>query len=294
MKGLKAMTKLTFTTTGAWDRADGFGCASLGLAGVCGNAENRTVCREYDAESAAFTGTYEEVLAGVQEFIKKTPVYGAIALFGNAGGENRFMQQLCRMLSCPIVGGGAAIDGATGRKALLTGGGECALLLFTDDRYTYTAETQCIHTAVLQECAVTMADPRTLRTIDGVDAAAFLAEKKAQLGLTAEDFEHLTLSDLDDVNAHLSIDQGIIKSGRDVCETMKLRLVSQERVYDTMRAFYDDPDAIVFGCAGLSGLLERPLDTDSLGLFLFGEVCTVKGKAEFGNLMLSKLKILKK
>ena len=33
------MTKLCFTTTGAWDLADGFGCASLGLAGVCGNDE---------------------------------------------------------------------------------------------------------------------------------------------------------------------------------------------------------------------------------------------------------------
>ena len=61
-----------------------------------------------------------------------------------------------------------------------------------------------------------------------------------------------------------------------------------------MHAFYDDPDAIVFGCAGLSGLLDKPLDTDSLGLFLFGEVCTVDGVAEFGNLMLSKLIIRKK
>ena len=288
------MTKLTFTTTGAWDQADGFGCASLGLAGICDNGGNRTVCREYDAESVILAGSYEKVLADLRELVEKTPVYGTIALFGNAGGENAFMAELNKLLSSPIVGGGAAIDGATGRKALLTGGGECALLLFTDDRYTYTAETQCIHATVLQECAVTMADPRTLLTIDGVDAAAFLAEKKTQLGLAAEDFEHLTLSDLSDVNAHLSMDQGVIKSGRDVCEKMKLRQVSQEAVYDTMRAFYDDADAVVFGCAGLSGLLEKPLDTSSLGLFLFGEVCTVGGKAEFGNLMLSKLKILKK
>ena len=75
---------------------------------------------------------------------------------------------------------------------------------------------------------------------------------------------------------------------------MKLRYVKQETVYETMRAFYDDEDAIVFGCAGLSGLLEKPLDTKSLGLFLFGEVCTVNGKPEFGNLMLSKLKIRRK
>ena len=61
-----------------------------------------------------------------------------------------------------------------------------------------------------------------------------------------------------------------------------------------MRSFYDDEDAIVFGCAGLSGLLDKPLDTKSLGLFLFGEVCTVGNRAEFGNLMLSKLKITEK
>ena len=58
-----------------------------------------------------------------------------------------------------------------------------------------------------------------------------------------------------------------------------------------MRRFYDDPNAIIFGCAGLSGLLDKPLDTASLGLFLFGEVCMADGSAEFGNLMLSKLVI---
>ena len=61
-----------------------------------------------------------------------------------------------------------------------------------------------------------------------------------------------------------------------------------------MQAFYDDENAIVFGCAGLSGLLTKPLTSSSLGLFLFGEVCTVDGVAEFGNLMLSKLVIKEK
>ena len=75
---------------------------------------------------------------------------------------------------------------------------------------------------------------------------------------------------------------------------MILRYVPQQTVYEKMAAFYDDPNAIVFGCAGLSGLLEKPLSPPSLGLFLFGEVCTVDGIAEFGNLMLSKLIIKKK
>ena len=288
------MTKLCFTTTGGWDLADGFGCASLGLAGVCDNGENRKVTREIPAESRVFTGTYEAVLEGVRAVAEELPVYAAIVLFGNVGGENGFMEKLCKLISCPIVGGGAAIDGATGRKGMIPGAGEVAVLLFTDSSCTYTAETLCIHDEVLKTCAVTMADPRTVAAIDGEDAVAFLARKKAELGLAETDFEHLTLSDEDDVNAHLSCVDGVIKSGRDVTQQMKLRYVAHEKVYGTIHAFYDDAEAIVFGCAGLSGLLDKPLDTKSLGLFLFGEVCAVNGRAEFGNLMLSKLKIQKK
>lgn len=58
----------------------------------------------------------------------------------------------------------------------------------------------------------------------------------------------------------------------------------------TTTGAWDQADG--FGCAGLGGLLKKPLDTKSLGLFLFGEVCTVaEGNAQFGNLMLSKLTI---
>ena len=288
------MTKLCFTTTGAWDSADGFGCASLGLAGVCDNGENRTVTREYPAQSVVLTGTYEELLQKVQEIPASQSVLAAVVLFGNVGGENAFLEKLCKLVACPIVGGGAAIDGATGRKGLLTGGSEAAILLFTDSAYHYTAEMLCIHDDILKVCDITTADARTLLTIDGMNAAEFLAQKKQELGLAPTDFEHLTLSDMDDVNAHLSCPEGDIKSGRDLCGKMKLRYVAHEKVYNTMRAFYDDEDAIVFGCAGLSGLLDQPLDTKSLGLFLFGEVCTVGNRAEFGNLMLSKLRITAK
>ena len=285
------MTKLCFTTTGAWDLAEGFGCASLGLAGICGNDEKKVVTRELDAESVVLTGKYTEILEQAKQVAAEKPICAAIVMFGNAGGENAFLSALRKIADCPMVGGGAAIDGATGKSGLITGGGEAAVLLFTDSRYRYETQTLCIHDKVLKTCDVVTADPRTILTIDGVDAAEFLRQKKAEFGLKQEDFEHLTLSDMEDVNAHLSCKDGVIKSGRDVHPQMKLRYVAHEKVYETMRRFYDDREAIVFGCAGLSGLLDKPLDTDSLGLFLFGEVCTVEGKAEFGNLMLSKLKI---
>ena len=288
------MTNLCFTTTGAWDLSTGFGCASLGLPGVCDNSENTISTREIPAKSVVLTGNYAEILAGAKDVAENEKVYAAIVVFGNAGGENTFLADLYKIVSCPMVGGGAAIDGPTGRKGLIPGGSEGAVLLFTDDRFTYETQTQCIHNHVIKTCRLTLADPRTILTIDGEDAAQFLANKKAELGLKAEDFEHLTLSDMNDVNAHLSCVDGVIKSGRDVCEQMKLRYVEHSDVYETMRAFYDDEEAIVFGCAGLSGLLDKALDTKSLGLFLFGEVCTVNGQPEFGNLMLSKLKIRRK
>lgn len=281
------MTKLTFSTTGCWADTKGFGCASLGLPGLCSNEEMRIAEYPRELEGIILTGSYEDMLSAAKKVI--VPVKAAIVVFGNAGGENTFLAELQKIIRCPMVGGGAAIDGASGKAGLIPGKGPGAVFLITDDRYTFTAVTQCIHDEILGEVTLTTADPRTILTINGRDAAAFLAEKKAEFGIPETDFEHLTISDLNNVNAHLSCVDGVIKSGRDVNEKMILRRVAHEKVYDAMRAFYDDPDAIVFGCAGLSGLLDKPLDTTSLGLFLFGEVCTVDGTAEFGNLMLSKL-----
>lgn len=283
------MKQLTFTTTGCWDLADGFGCASLGLAGICGNDKNHVAVYPTPLEAVQLTGSYAQLLSASKAVEK--PVLAAVVVFGNAGGENRFLADLQNIVRCPMVGGGAAIDGATGRKGLIPGGGDAAVLLITDDRYTYETRMQCIHDTVLETCELTLEDARTAKTINGMDAAAFYIKKRQELGLPDTDFEHLTLSDLQNINAHLSISDGKLKSGRDLRETMLLRCVDHSKVYDTMHAFYDDPDAIVFGCAGLSGLLDRPLDTGSLGLFLFGEVCTTDTHAEFGNLMLSKLLI---
>ena len=75
---------------------------------------------------------------------------------------------------------------------------------------------------------------------------------------------------------------------------MYLRYVQEEKVQERMRAFYDDRDAIIFGCAGLKGILKEALHTEGIGLFMFGEVCTKGEVSEFGNLMLSKIRVLKK
>jgi len=272
--------KITFTTPQAWPQG-AFGCATQRFA----HTDNASVTFDKELNGAVFTGTYEEILADVANF---GTADAAIVLFGNAGGENAFIQKLQQIVSCPMVGGGAAF---TDKPGLVTGGGQAALFLIRDGRYRFEAVTRCIHTEVIDRCRLTFDDPRTLLQINGMDAAAYLDAQKEKLGLPSTDFEHLTLTDELGVNAHLSRDGNTIKSGRDLQKQMTLRYVPQDAVYARIREFYDDKDAIIFGCAGLGGLLDKPLNTGNLGLFLFGEVCTVEGKAEFGNLMLSKLRI---
>lgn len=282
--GGTVMATITFATPENWNKVKSFGCATQRFAGD--RSDPATYNKEL--EGLVLTGSYEIILAKAAA-VEQADV--AIVLFGNAGGENEFLRKLQAILACPMVGGGAAF---AERPGLVFGDGEAAVLVICDDRYTFETETRCVHEILLDTCSLVLEDPRTILTINGMDAAAYLKEKKAACGIAETDFEHITLTDGLGVNAHLSLAEGKIKSGRDLQKTMYLRRVLHETVTETARKFYDDKDAIVFGCAGLGGILDEIPQTPSLGLFLFGEVCTVEGKAEFGNLMLSKLRILPK
>ena len=284
-------TKLTFTTTPAWNMADGFGCASLGLAGVCDN--NTKIISEYPQKlnGITLTGSYAEVLARVENVID--PVYAAIVLFGNAGGENEFIRALSKKVKAPLVGGSAAINPVTGQSGLITGKGEAAIFLINDDRYYVEVVSKNIHRNILSKHTISYSD-RWIDKIDGCEPKQWLFEKKEKLGLLEDDFEHLTLSDEHSINVHLSEVDNRIFSGRDLNENMYLRYISPNEVQTEIQEFYDDKDAIVFGCAGLKSILDFGLHTEGIGLFMFGEVCTVEGHSDFGNLMLSKLRIIKK
>ena len=278
------MEQLTFAVPAAWTQVETFGCATLQFA----HTQASVAAYEKPLKGQVLTGTYAAILEQAKAVGNADC---AILVFGNVGGENQFLKDLQEIISCPMVGGGAAF---TEQPGLIPGKGQAAVFFVQDDRYRFETVTQCIHEDLVDTCTLTLADPRTILQINGRDAATYLKEKKAALGLPETDFEHLTLTDHLGVNAHLSWVDGVIKSGRDLEKTMTLRYVPHAVVYDRIRKFYDDENAIIFGCAGLGGLLDRPLGTNNLGLFLFGEVCTVGNTAEFGNLMLSKLRILDK
>lgn len=282
--------KIEFYTPAHGVCADSFGGATFGFVGSFDPKVTASVTLPYDLEGVMVSGSYDECLAQ----LPKVKCQAAIVMLGNAGGENDFISRLAAKIKAPIVGGGAAIHPDTGETGLITGKGQAAVFLITDTRYDYEVCCENIHKNVLSAHEITFTDPRCADQIDGVDAAVWLANKKAEIGLPADDFEHLTLSDLNGVNAHLSCVDGKICSGRDLQERMLLRYVLRDRVFDRMQKFYDDPNAVVFGCAGLKGILPRPIFGKGIGLFMFGEVCTLNGVSEFGNLMLSKLRILPK
>lgn len=266
-----------------------FGAATLGFAGKGGEAAEEMYTYKVQPQGIVINGTYEECLAGIP--------YGnyqaAVVLCGNAGNENTFLARLQDKVQCPIVGGGAAMDGARG--GLIAGGGQVSILLIEDEDYEVQTSVKNIHDRVLGSCKVSFENPRVIRAIDGQDPVVWLQNQKAELGIDAADFEHFTLSDKMGVNAHLSLSGHSIISGRDLESEMLFRYVRKEDVYQAVYDFYnDDENTIVFGCAGLKGITGEISEVRSLGLYLFGEICTVENQAVFGNLMLSKLKLVKK
>ncbi len=275
--------------TPSFCNADGFGGATFGFAGA--EDESHPLCKGFpeDIKGIALSGTYQEVL----ESIPQGSFQAAIVLLGNGGDENTFIRALREKVKAPLVGGSGAICPKTGKSALIHGGNQAAVFLVNDDRFDVTVICENAHRDVLSHHAITF-DGRYITAIDDEEAVSWYNQKRKSLGLSADDFEHLTFSDTDGINAHLSIRDGRLFSGRDLSGEMLLRYLPKELAQARIQNFYDDENAIIFGCAGLKQTLTAGIKTKSLGLFMFGEVCSTEHHSDFGNLMLSKIKFIKK
>lgn len=289
MKLSQNSTKIEFYTPSN-GITDNFGAATFGFVGAEDETQRKIIPFNADLNGVMICGTYQECLDNIPDGTWDA----VVVLLGNKGNENWFVDTLSKKVNAPLVGGGAAINPVTGESGLITGNSDAAVFLISDDNYNFDVCFENIHKDILSEHEISYTNPRVIDKIDGVDAVTWLKEKKVELGVAETDFEHLTLSDMNGINAHLSLVDGNICSGRDVTSKMQLRYVSENDVWDRMEAFYDDEDAIVFGCAGLKGILPKKLNSKGIGLFMFGEICTSGTVSEFGNLMLSKLRIEKK
>lgn len=274
--------KLTFATPCAFDST--VLSASFGLSGAPAPDAPAACSYPLELQGDLFTGSYEEILNAVHDGYQ-----AGIVVLGNAGGEDDFIRALQAKAGCPLTGGAAAIDPVTGKAGLIMGGGQAAVYLIRDDRYHISVVSQNIHETILGTHHIETDGPRVFKTIDGEDALTWYNAQRAKYGIGENDFEHLTFSDTLGVNAHMSLLGGRLVAGRNLEQTMVLRLVEKEHVFPRMDSFYNEENALVFGCAGLKGILPQPILQPVTGMFMFGEVCTLDGISKFGNLMLSKL-----
>ena len=274
-----------FYTEGLLSSEISFGCLTQGFSDTPSGM--RVYPEELEGES--FFGSYAQAMEFAGKF--KNAAKGAIVYTDGAGGENAFVRALSALLGCPVAGGGAArTTGRTG-DGFSAGYGECAVAVFTGPGMQFVPSMKNLHTNIVEECLVEY-EGRVLRKINGMDAGEYLRGKKESLGFAPSDFERVTLSTKAHVNAHMSEQNGIVVSGRDPEEHMLLRSVVPGEYQTLCEKFYqENENAIVFGCAGLKGILERPFVSGCLGAFLFGEICSLGPESDFGNLMLSKLVI---
>lgn len=284
---------IRFWTPGHAPADDGqtFGCATHGLAGPgLWVAPTDATHAEWPTRltGATLAGTYAGVLAQLEQLPQ--PPAAAVALFARGAGTEAFLERWAALLpGVPVVGGAAACPELRPTAA------DVAVLLIQAGQWR--AETLNAHDATPVRVAFNPADPRTLtklrRLPDGPweAAAEFYLARQREHQVT--DCETVTFSDAGGRNIHCSLAGETLRSGANLPADgrLTLRTVSRAQAAARLAEFGSVPNTLVFGCAGLRGLLDAPLPVapGTLVGFMFGELVTLDGRPQFGNLLAARL-----
>ncbi|HEY5585744.1 MAG TPA: hypothetical protein VIK78_14810 [Ruminiclostridium sp.] len=295
--------KIAFWTPGNRPVEDGmtFGCASYGFSTESewkSPEEKEHIIWDNELEGIVLSGKYAEVL---DELKRKSYIpKGIIALFtGNSGIEEFISSCKVMMGSVPLIGGGAAIGSNQSQGETLPIAEDVALLLVLEG--AFKVETKNIHINTSEIFEIEAKTPRIIGKIktDDVNSTEQVADfyKKLQYlnGVHKDDFESIAFRDTKGCNIHCSIKGELLGSGANLPENNILILGKTNKVdaTDSISTFISAENSIVFGCAGLRGLVERSLKTGkgTIAGFLFGEVVTIDNQSMFGNLMMTRLTI---
>jgi hypothetical protein len=243
------------------------------------------------------SGSYREVLTSLRQVPTKPKA--AIVVFAKGIGMEAFLESWSEIFpDAPVAGGAAARPSGQGRGEILPAAADVAVLLITDG--TWRAETMNVHEATGTNVEFRGEGPRSISEVrqlpegEWESAAAFFRAQHAEAGRDAADCESITVSDMGGRNLHLSYAGESLVSGADLPSDnrLMLRTVSRELAAKRLDRFCSEPGALVFGCAGLRSLLDSRLATGrgTLAGFMFGELVTLDGRPQFGNLMAARLK----
>jgi len=220
----------------------------------------------------------------------------ALLLFSHAQGIETFLERWnVRFPGVPVAGGGAALGAGQTAGELLPAAPDVAVLLIRGGRWR--AETLNVHDRTGRIFEFRAAGPRAIAQLrengEWLPAATVFRALQAAYGRAETDCESLTLCDTAGRNVHCRFDGEFLRTGADLPADgrMECRLVSRADVARRLAEFCAVSGALVFGCAGLRSLLDAPLPVapGTLAGFMFGELVTVDGRPQFGNLMAARL-----
>ncbi len=242
------------------------------------------------------TGSFTGVLGQLRQlpFVPRA----AVVLFSGGTGAEDFLRQWSGLFpAVPVAGGAVARGPAQARGDLLPAAEDVAVLLLTGG--SWRTETLNVH-EVIGSAWQFMADgPRTVTHLrrgtekEWQTAASVFRALQAGYGRDSRDCESITWSDLSGRNLHCAFAGEYLQSGANLPADgqLLLRTVSRAAAAERLSAFCAKPKALVFGCAGLRSLLAAPFATgaETVAGFMFGEIITLGGQPQFGNLMASRL-----
>ncbi|WP_066687572.1 hypothetical protein [Christensenella intestinihominis] len=302
--------RIIFYNTGYDETRSGaeFGCATLGFTSERGwvePQEGAALELPYRVKGAVFHGNMEPTIQNIKAYARGgKAVKGGILFLGNCGGEEAFIEQLGSIYpGIPFVGGSPAIgeDSRVGR--MLPENGEVSILLITDERYDLEVEYCNVHRETVGFVKVCGTDSRYIETVE-VDGAKirfydYIHTEAKKRGVKEGIHERIAISDHLDRNIHLIPDGGNFICGANLPEErgILVRYTDKQNVFKAMEAFYASEDSVIFGCAGIKSMLDGQTfitGKNSAGLFMFGEVAFLNGSSQFANLMLAKMKFLRK
>ncbi len=242
-------------------------------------------------EADTLSGTYREVLNMLSQL---KPVPRALIVLGVKGtGLEAFLQELPPEIALlPIAGGVVARHDLEGSGTMYPECPEvtvCALL-----EGQWRAKTVSFHRHTEKHLTVDASSPRHIQHID-MDGRShspidWFVQSAASVGIREGIWDRLAFRTAEGRILHASPDTDGIKVGADLPASGLLELVVFDESYGRETLNHLPKGSLVFGCAGLNGLmsLERPWSSHPTA-YLYGEVVVLSGKPSFANLSFSLL-----
>jgi hypothetical protein len=247
-------------------------------------------------EGHVVAGTYADVLAHLRDRLLEPKA--AVALFAQASGMEAFLAECHRLLgTTPMVGGAAARGAGQTCGELLPAAAEVSMLLIT--KGTWTVKTLNVHDATATKLEFRSSEPRTIthlrhQSSGGWRSAAMVFRAlQTEYSCSSADCESITICDSQGRNMHVSFAGEWLHTGADlpIAGSLVIRIVTRSDASQRLAAFCSVPSALVFACAGLRRLIDMPIEVapGTLVGFMFGELVTLVGRPQFGNLMAAGL-----